>query len=264
MKSKPDNQHFSDFERINREKLFHDDQAANRVHAFSSSTNFIFTNEQYLGHEPWVRPAILKLGKLQDKRILDLGCGHGMAAVLFARSGATVVAIDVSQGYLQEAKNRAISNGVSLNVLAACAEMLPFKDDSFDLIWGNAILHHLDLQFAAKEILRVLAPGGKAVFCEPVSLSPLSRWIRKLASANEYQKHTQDEDPLNWLALMQLKQLLPNLSWQGSQFLGLIPRFLKTNWLCGPFDLLDRFFCWISLFYNRLCRYAILEVKKPG
>ncbi len=262
MKSKPGDQYFSDFDRINREKLFHDGQAANRVHTFSASTNFLFTNEQYLDHEPWVRPAILKLGSLRGKKILDLGCGHGMAAVLFARSGATVVAIDVSQGYLQEAENRAISNGVNLNLLAACAEMLPFKNDSFDLIWGNAILHHLDLNFAAKEILRILMPGGKAIFCEPIALSPLSRWIRNLASAKQNHKHTQDEDPLNLLALMQLKKICPNMSWQGSQFLGLIPRLLKLNWLYPPFDLIDRFFCRNSLFYNRLCRYAIMEITK--
>ena len=79
-----------------------------------------------------------------------------MASVLFARQGAFVTSLDVSTGYLAETKNRAIANGFQVNVLAACAELLPFANNSFDLIWGNAILHHLNLDFASSEILRVL------------------------------------------------------------------------------------------------------------
>ena len=175
--NRPDDLVFSDFERINREKVFHDQQAHSRLHAFSSPENYLFTDEQYLSHESWVRTAVLKLGDLKGKRVLDLGCGHGMASVLFARQGALVTALDVSLGYLAEAKNRAFANGLQVNVLTACAELLPFADNSFDLIWGNAILHHLNLDFAQREILRVLVPHGKSVFCEPVSFSVLTRLI---------------------------------------------------------------------------------------
>jgi SAM-dependent methyltransferase len=262
--NKPDDIVFSDFDRINREKVFHDQQALSRLHAFSSPDNYLFTDEQYLSHESWVRAAVLKLGDLKGKRVLDLGCGHGMASVLFARQGALVTALDVSPGYLAEAKNRAFANGLQVNVMAACAELLPFADNSFDLIWGNAILHHLNLDFAQREILRVLVPHGKAVFCEPVSFSVLTRLIRSFMALTAIKKHTFDEESLTWATLLHLKQIVPNLTWEGNQFLGSIPRLLRLPWLNGFFDRADHLFCRNFFYYNRLCRYAILEFQKTS
>ena len=260
----PTDRFFSDFDRIKREKHFHDDQAFKRLHAFSSPENYIFTDEQYLAHESWVRTAVFKLGSLKGKRVLDLGCGHGMASVLFARKGALVTALDVSPGYLSETKNRASANGLQLNVLAVCAELLPFADNSFDLVWGNAVLHHLNLEFAPSEILRVLAPNGKAIFCEPVSFSFFTRWIRDFMALSASGKHTRDEESLTWDTLLRLKHYFPSLAWEGNQFLGSIPRLLKLSWFYGLFDSADHFFCRNIFFYNRLCRYAILEFQKSS
>ena len=55
----------------------------------------------------------------------------------------------------------------------ANGEELPFPDDSFDAVWGNAILHHLDLARAGRELFRVMKPGAVAVFCEPWGGNPL-------------------------------------------------------------------------------------------
>lgn len=261
-KSKDD--FFSDFDRIKREKLFHNEQALNRLHAFSSPVHYHFTDEQYLAHESWIRAAVIKLGTLKGLRILDLGCGHGMASVLFARQGALVTSLDVSTGYLAETKNRASANGLQLNILAACAELLPFADNSFDLVWGNAILHHLNLDFASSEILRVLVPKGKAIFCEPISFSVLTRWIRVFMALSSRKKHTHDEESLTWETLLHLKHSFPSLTWEGNQFLGSIPRLLRLSWLNSLFDNADHLFCKNFFVYNRLCRYAILEVQKSS
>src|SRR5262249_27241844 len=51
---------------------------------------------------------------------------------------------------------------------------LSFPDESFDIVFGKASLHHLDLELARREIFRVLRPGGIGVFAEPVRLS---RWL---------------------------------------------------------------------------------------
>ena len=68
-----------------------------------------------------------------------------MAAVVMARAGATVTAFDLSPGYVAEARQRATANGVSVECVVADGENLPFPDATFDAVWGNAILHHLDL-----------------------------------------------------------------------------------------------------------------------
>jgi SAM-dependent methyltransferase len=56
----------------------------------------------------------------------------------------------------------------------------PFADDSFDIVIGASILHHLDLDRALAEIRRVLRPGGRGVFVEPLARNPLMRLGRLL------------------------------------------------------------------------------------
>jgi len=63
--------------------------------------------------------------------------------------------------------------------MVGSAHDLPLPDDSVDVVFGIAILHHLDLMATSKEVHRVLKPGGRAIFQEPVRDSRLVRAIRK-------------------------------------------------------------------------------------
>src|SRR5205823_4605799 len=123
-----------------------------------------------------------RLGDVRGLRVLDYGCGHGMAAVVLARRGARVTGFDLSPGYLEEAGARAAANGVQVCLTQADGERLPFADGAFDRVWGNAVLHHLDLDRAGRELFRVLRPGGLAVFCEPWGENPLLNWARRRLS----------------------------------------------------------------------------------
>jgi SAM-dependent methyltransferase len=58
--------------------------------------------------------------------------------------------------------------------------VLPFPDRTFDAVLGKQILHHLDLRVAVPEIARVLRPGGRAVFLEPLIHNPLLEGYRRL------------------------------------------------------------------------------------
>src|SRR5262245_48190119 len=127
-------------DRLREEIAFHDRQARERAGRFLPA-DLRFTDESYLDHETWIRPAFARLG---DGRGLDVparGCGQGMAPVVLARHGARVTATDLSFGYLAEASRRARANQVGLALVQADAERLPFADGSFDRVWGNAILH---------------------------------------------------------------------------------------------------------------------------
>ena len=66
--------------------------------------------------------------------------------------------------------------GVRFQVMNA--EVLEFPDASFDLVFGVAILHHLDLDTACAEFLRVLRPSGTAVFLEPLGHNPFINLVR--------------------------------------------------------------------------------------
>lgn len=122
------------------------------------------------------------LGDVNGKRVLDFGCGSGSNSVLIARRGARVSGIDISESLVRMGNERLKDNGVSAhaNLLVGSAHDLPFESNSMDVVFGIAILHHLDLELVAKEVHRVLKPGGRAIFQEPVRNSPLMRFLRRL------------------------------------------------------------------------------------
>ena len=125
------------------------------------------------------------------RRVLDYGCGTGHRAGELARLGATVVGIDVSAEAVRQARQRAGDNE-ALTFIQMDAEAMPFPDDHFDVVCGNAILHHLDVRAASREIARVLRPGGRAVFLEPLGHNVLINLYRRLTPA----LRTIDEHPL--------------------------------------------------------------------
>ncbi|QEL16522.1 class I SAM-dependent methyltransferase [Limnoglobus roseus] len=211
-------------ERLQSEQRFHDEQADERSEAYrTGQADLRFTDDAYLDHETWVRPAFAKLGDLRGKRVLDFGCGHGMAAVVMARAGACVDAFDLSPGYVAETKRRADANGVRVNAVVANGEELPYSDATFDAVWGCAILHHLDLPKAAAELHRVLKPGGVAIFCEPWGGNPLLSFARRFLPYPGKQR-TPDERPLVKADLVPLRAAFPGLTVQGFQFLEMIRR----------------------------------------
>src|SRR5204863_4173260 len=76
------------------------------------------------------------------------------------------VATDISQGMLHELSGSARELGVQVSTACCDASSLPFADDSFDLVFGHAVLHHIpDLEQAFAEFRRVLRPGGTLAFC---------------------------------------------------------------------------------------------------
>jgi SAM-dependent methyltransferase len=182
-------------DRLIREQRFHDAQAADRAITFVAHPHRLrFSDDEYLDHAPWVRFAVDQLGELSGRSVLDWGCGHGMAAVVFARRGAAVSACDLSLGYVRETQARAEANRVAIRCVQADAHRTPFANRSFDSIWGHAILHHLDVPIAAVELRRILKPGGIVVLCEPWGGNPLLRLARRWAPRTD---QTNDEEPLN-------------------------------------------------------------------
>ncbi len=249
-------------ERIQSEQIFHDRQAEERVESFRAGrADLRFDDADYLDHETWIRPAFAELGNLRGQAILDYGCGHGMAAVVLARAGARVSAFDLSPGYVAEAERRAAVNGVSAEFRAADAEHLPYADASFDAVWGNAILHHLDLQQAGAELQRVLKPGGVAVFCEPWGGNPLLELARRRLPYPGKER-TPDERPLNRRDLAPLRAHFPKLSWRGHQLFGMVRRVVKSRIVLAPADFADRLaFAFCPLLEN-LGRYVVLILPK--
>jgi SAM-dependent methyltransferase len=126
--------------------------------------------------------AFALVGSIEGRTVLDYGCGDGQNCLILAAKGARVKAIDISPDLIAIAKRRMAVNGLTGKVefIIGSAYEVPVPEASVDLVLGIAILHHLDLESASKEVWRVLKPGGRAIFVEPVRSLRIIRWIRAL------------------------------------------------------------------------------------
>lgn len=121
------------------------------------------------------------LGDVSGQTVLDYGCGAGDNSVLIASHGGRVIGVDISPELIEIARQRMeIHHFENFDFKIGSAHDLPLADESVDVVFGMAILHHLDLTLSAGEVYRVLKPGGRAIFMEPVRNSGLLRTIRKM------------------------------------------------------------------------------------
>lgn len=125
---------------------------------------------------------LLSAGRCRGKVVLDYGCGSGENTLLLASRGARVVSMDLSESLIRLAQYRLKVNGIAGDVrfLTGSAHNIPLPDESVDVVFGIAILHHLDLALASSEVHRVLRTGERAIFQEPIRNSALMRGFRKL------------------------------------------------------------------------------------
>jgi SAM-dependent methyltransferase len=246
--------------RLIAEREHHDRQAAERWETLTRD-DLRFADAAFLDHETWVRPAVAAMGPLRGRAVLDYGCGHGMAAVVFARAGATVTAFDLSPGYVAEAEARAKTNGVAVRFAVADAEELPFADASFDAVWGNAILHHLDLRRAGAELYRVLKPDGVAVFCEPWGGNPLLSFARRWLPYPGKDR-TPDERPLVKADLSPLREFFPTLTFEGHQLFAMVARAVRSRTVSRCLGVVDRGFLAVVPPLRNWCRYATVKLTK--
>ena len=107
-------------------------------------------------------------------RVLELGAGTGFFALNLKLAGLVdeVHVSDLSPGMVEAAKANAQRLGFEIDGRVADAEHLPYEDDSFDLVVGHAVIHHIpDVEAALREVVRVLRPGGRFVIAgEPTTI----------------------------------------------------------------------------------------------
>jgi SAM-dependent methyltransferase len=126
--------------------------------------------------------AYFLLGDVSGKTVVDYGCGAGENSALISAHGGSVIGVDISPELLELAKVRMSLHGFEdkADFRVGSAHDLPLEDNSVDVVFGMAILHHLDLEISSKEVFRVLKSGGRAIFKEPVRNSKAVKFVRDM------------------------------------------------------------------------------------
>ncbi len=203
------------------------------------------------------------LGNLEGKKVIEMGCGTGELSVLLAKSGAAVSAFDISPGTINIARRRAELNNVAddIDFHVAVAENLPFEDETFDIGFGLAILHHLDVELASMELHRVLKIGGVAVFSEPLANNPLIRFIRDHVPYSRKSPRGTDH-PLTYDDIQAWCLLFDECHWQEMHLLGMLERILGWRWQFPRLHQADRVLLDKFTFLRPYANYAVIWMKK--
>jgi 2-polyprenyl-3-methyl-5-hydroxy-6-metoxy-1,4-benzoquinol methylase len=109
-------------------------------------------------------------GLAPGSRVLEVGCGTGLFTEMFVRSGARILAVDISPELLKKARQRDLPSPQVRFIekrFEDCA-----LEGPFDAVIGSSVLHHLDLLPSCLKIFKLLRPGGSLAFAEPNMLNP--------------------------------------------------------------------------------------------
>jgi ubiquinone/menaquinone biosynthesis C-methylase UbiE len=111
-----------------------------------------------------LEPHIARFADFQGargKRVLEIGVGLGTDFVRFARAGASVTGVDLTERAVGLVRRRLELEGLDADLRVADAESLPFEDGTFDRVYSWGVLHHTpETERAVREAIRVLRPGG--------------------------------------------------------------------------------------------------------
>jgi 2-polyprenyl-3-methyl-5-hydroxy-6-metoxy-1,4-benzoquinol methylase len=226
-------------------------------------------------HVEFLTDAVSRIGPLAGRRVLEVGVGGGSLAVWLAQQGAEVVGIDVSGGILEVARKRARVNGVEDRVTFVRAPIEYFDPrehgldhDSYDAVIGNNVVHHFDRDLAMSRIGRMLAPGGLAVFCEPVLFLP--KWVRALRNSGPVTRwfpphtHTPDERSLDRRDFAVMGRWFRRVEWTPYQVLCRLQNFVELSdrtW--NRLEATDRTILRRAPWARRVCRMAVVTLAHP-
>ncbi len=167
------------------------------------------------------------IGDVSGKRVLEIGCGRGDGSIFCLRKGAHVTAIDISPESVRLVQKRVAEENSEnrFEAIVMDAVHTSFDDNSFDVIIGSGILHHLvNFNGAIDEIMRITKPGGYSVFLEPLGINHLINLYRKFTP----NARSVDEQPLTRDNLLTLRRKSPESELNFYCYFTLISKFLSV------------------------------------
>lgn len=200
------------------------------------------------------------LGDLRGKRVLELGCGPGDYTIMMARRGADVTALDIALSSLHITRQRAGASGVggAVHVSWMVAETLAFPAATFDWVVGLGLLHHADPAALGPELKRVLRPGGRALFREPLGTNPVLEFARHYLPYRD-KHHSLNEHPLRYEHIHQVGQSFRSTRVREFYLLSMISRAIGGEMSFPTLWMLDEFLIRRVPLTRPWCRYVLVE-----
>jgi SAM-dependent methyltransferase len=176
-------------ERVKREAEYFD-HAQYKREGFEAALSYINNGIGRRRRNEVIRAA---MQEACGQRVLEIGSqSWEWCLVRYEYRPARLACINISEAELEVGRAQAAKRAFPCEFYNMDAHDLDFADGSFDLVFGVAILHHLEFPRAMREIHRVLRQGGKIVFLEPLRHNPVARVVRWLTP----RARTADETPL--------------------------------------------------------------------
>jgi SAM-dependent methyltransferase len=186
-------------DRVNREAELYDHQRLQRDR-FEATLTYVNDGIGRLRRNEAIRMA---MRDATGTRVLEIGSqSWEWCLYRYGHRPEQLTCINISQAELEVGRTQAAKLGVSCDFRKMDAHNLEFADGSLDLVFGVAILHHLEFACAMHEIHRVLREGGKIMFVEPLRHNPVARLVRWLTP----HARTPDELPLGRPELRLIEQ----------------------------------------------------------
>jgi ubiquinone/menaquinone biosynthesis C-methylase UbiE len=197
------------------------------------------------------------------KKVLEYGCATGDISVLWAKKGANVTGIDISEQAIYQAKQKAKKENLHINFIVANAENTGLNDKEFDIIIGNGIIHHLDLNNAYRELSRLIKNNGKIILLEPLGHNPFINLYRLLTPA----MRTKNEHPLKMKDLKLLNNYFDyiNIKYFNLFTLFAVPfrKYTYFDMLYTFLSLFDEFLLNTFPFLKKYFWMVVIELSNP-
>jgi ubiquinone/menaquinone biosynthesis C-methylase UbiE len=145
----------------------------------------------------------------RGRRVLEVGCGAGTDLVRFARHGARVTGVDLAASAIRLAAANFAFAGLQAELVVADGEALPFRDQTFDLVYAHGVVQYTtNGRTLVEECRRALKPGGQAIFQVYNRLS----WLNALSRVAKVDLEHTDAPVIRKYSIGEFRSLLAGFS----------------------------------------------------
>ncbi len=196
--------------------------------------------------DPVLQAALAHFGNMEDKIVVDLGCGRGATSLFFAHLGAKVISIDSSEVAIANLSAYCQENGITNISPIKMSALEISKLGEVDFVFGSMILHHIEpFREFSKSLRDVIKPGGRGFFWENNARSKIMLWFREHVVGKFWipKYGDPDEFPLMPSEIDEMRNYFDvEIEYPELLYFQMIPFYFFRSRFNAPFKFFDTFF----------------------